>query len=284
MTLPEGFRFSQSSLQDFVDCRRRFQLRYIKRLSWPAIESEPIMQHERFIQRGGQFHHMVQQHLVGVSAQRLRDMLQDDDLARWWENYLQFQQKLSGLEDLELSAARRHPELSLSAPLAGYRLMAKYDLILVADNGNVVIIDWKTSPQQPNRNLLANRLQTQVYPYLFIAAGAHLNHGERLRPEALEMVYLYVEYPENPIRFSYSLDKFQKDQAYLQDLIKTIQHIPEDQFHLTTNEKHCNYCVYRSLCNRGVQAGSLEDLEFKLEAGEDSEVYLDFEQIAEIEF
>ena len=32
---------SQSSLQDYVDCARRFQLRYLDRLSYPAIESEP---------------------------------------------------------------------------------------------------------------------------------------------------------------------------------------------------------------------------------------------------
>lgn len=284
MSIPEGFQFSQSSLQDFVDCRRRFQLRYIERLSWPAIESEPALQHERFIQRGRQFHQMVQQHLVGVPAERLGDMLQDEALARWWQNYLQYQQTLTGLDDLELSGAWRLPEVSLSAPLAGSRLMAKYDLILIADNGNIVIIDWKTSPRQPKRDWLANRLQTRVYPYLFVVAGAQLNQGKPPNPDTLEMVYWYGEYPESPIRFPYSLDKFRKDQEYLQDLIETIQGLPEDQFFLTTNDRQCAYCVYRSLCNRGRQAGSLEDWEIDLETGVDSQIIIDFEQIAEIEF
>jgi hypothetical protein len=98
------------------------------------------------------------------------------------------------------------------------------------------------------------------------------------------MVYWYGEYPESPIRFPYSLDKFRKDQEYLQDLIETIQGLPEDQFFLTTNDRQCTYCVYRSLCNRGRQAGSLEDWEIDLETGVDSQIIIDFEQIAEIEF
>ena len=46
-SLPEGFRFSQSSLQDYVDCRRRFQLRYLQNLAWPALQSEPALENER---------------------------------------------------------------------------------------------------------------------------------------------------------------------------------------------------------------------------------------------
>jgi len=34
--LPAPFTFSQSSLQDYYDCPRRFELRYLSRLIWPA--------------------------------------------------------------------------------------------------------------------------------------------------------------------------------------------------------------------------------------------------------
>ena len=37
-TLPAQFAFSQSSLQDYADCPRRFQLRYLDKLIYPAIE------------------------------------------------------------------------------------------------------------------------------------------------------------------------------------------------------------------------------------------------------
>ena len=56
MPLPPDFQFSQSSLQDFETCPRRFELRYLQRLSWPAIESEPIQVAERLAQLGADFH------------------------------------------------------------------------------------------------------------------------------------------------------------------------------------------------------------------------------------
>jgi hypothetical protein len=45
--LPLDFQFSQGSLQDYVDCRRRFQLRYLDQLAWPAVEAEPLLEHEQ---------------------------------------------------------------------------------------------------------------------------------------------------------------------------------------------------------------------------------------------
>ena len=64
MRLIENFQFSQANLQDFVDCRRRFQLRYLQHIAWPAIESEPVLENERFLQQGARFHRMIQQHLL----------------------------------------------------------------------------------------------------------------------------------------------------------------------------------------------------------------------------
>ena len=34
--LPANFTFSQSSLQAYVDCARRFWLAYVEQLPWPA--------------------------------------------------------------------------------------------------------------------------------------------------------------------------------------------------------------------------------------------------------
>ncbi len=41
---PNSFTFSQSSLQDYMDCARRFQLRYIDQLNWPAINTETVVE------------------------------------------------------------------------------------------------------------------------------------------------------------------------------------------------------------------------------------------------
>jgi len=67
--------------------------------------------------------------------------------------------------------------------------------------------------------------------------------------------------------------------------VASIQRLAEDEFSSTGNAKNCRFCVYRSLCDRGVRAGSLEDWIGEAEAGPPpEEIKLDFEQIAEIEF
>ena len=75
-SLPSGFAFSQSSLQDYSDCPRRFQLRYIEQLQWPAVETEPVLENERRQQEGQLFHRMVQQHLIGLPAEKLSQLAQ----------------------------------------------------------------------------------------------------------------------------------------------------------------------------------------------------------------
>jgi len=118
MNLPEGFIFSQGSLQDFVDCRRRFQLRYLKRLAWPALETEPALEAERYLQQGALFHRMVQQHLLGVPAERLSPAISSEDLGRWWANYLEFHKDQTGSRSLRLSGLS-YPEVSLSRRWVG---------------------------------------------------------------------------------------------------------------------------------------------------------------------
>src|SRR5512135_3226477 len=130
------FEFSQSSLQDFSDCRRRFQLRYIQRVSWPAVQAEPAREFERHIQRGDRFHRLVQQYLLGVPEGRLARMAEadeDENLQRWWQNFLDtIPAELSG-------DAQRHVEAALQMPLNGFRLVAKYDLVLLRSDGRAVI-------------------------------------------------------------------------------------------------------------------------------------------------
>jgi len=41
LELPSTFAFSQSSLQSYVNCPRRFWLAYVEELTWPALEVAP---------------------------------------------------------------------------------------------------------------------------------------------------------------------------------------------------------------------------------------------------
>ena len=71
MPLPPNFIFNQASLQDAVECRRRFQLRYLLELAWPAPVAEPADEHEAHIRSGEAFHRLIHQHQVGLPAERL---------------------------------------------------------------------------------------------------------------------------------------------------------------------------------------------------------------------
>ena len=77
--LPEDCQFSQASLQDYVDCRRRFQLRYLLELAWPAIQAEPAEEQEIHSRQGELFHRLVLQHQMGIPAERLAGMAQAAD-------------------------------------------------------------------------------------------------------------------------------------------------------------------------------------------------------------
>src|SRR6266542_1332604 len=79
---------SQSSLQDYVDCAQRFKLRYLDRLSYPAVETEPTMENEKHQQEGENFHRLVQQHLMCIPPEQVAKFANTVHLQRWWENFL----------------------------------------------------------------------------------------------------------------------------------------------------------------------------------------------------
>ena len=281
MNLPTDFQFSQASLQDFVDCRRRFLLRHIQRLSWPALETEPALEQERYLQQGAAFHRLAQQFLLGIPASRLESMIHSADLQSWWDHFMQI---APGLKDSAEAGWRLYPELSLSIPLRDSRLVAKFDLLAVTPERKMLIYDWKTSRNKPRRQWLERRLQTRVYPYLLGGGGTSLNQGQPVQPGQVEMVYWFASHPDLEERFTYNASAYQADEAYLSSLVDTIRALEEDDFHLTLDEKRCAFCVYRSLCNRGISAGWAAEQDEDYHVESETALEIDFDQIAEIEY
>ena len=265
---------SQSSLQDYVDCARRFQLRYLERLSYPAVESEPALENEKHIQEGEYFHRLAQQYLIGIPAEQITKLANTENLQKWWSNFLNSPDlsRLRNLTDL-------YAETTLSAPLGNFRLLAKYDLIVVAD-GKATIYDWKTYRKRPRDEWLTARMQTRVYRALLVHAGAHLNNGAPFVPEQIEMIYWFSDFPNDPARFPYTAAQYKRDWDLLIKLANEIQ--TASLYPLTDDQTKCLYCPYRSYCERGVRAGDTEQAEAEMEAEELFDV--NFEQIGEIEF
>ncbi len=79
---------SQSSLQDYHDCPRRFELRYLQQLAYPAIETEPALENEQHQKEGEYFHRLAQQYLIGIPSEQVGKLANTPNLQRWWENFL----------------------------------------------------------------------------------------------------------------------------------------------------------------------------------------------------
>lgn len=274
MALNSPFKFSQSSLQDYHDCPRRFQLRHVEKLAWPAVESEPSHEYEKHQIEGSLFHRMVQQHIIGVPAKKVGKLAQSENLSRWWEAYLNFR-SIEDFGSLEL-----YPEHTLSAPLGDDRIVAKFDLIAIKPGEKTLIYDWKTYRKRPRDEYLATRWQTRLYPALLTQASARLNGGEKILPAQIEMIYWFANFPHEPAVFKYSQAKFERDWDLVEKIIAEIK--TAQDFPVSEDEHPCRFCTFRSYCERGKEAGNWDEFESETEAEENFS--LDFEQVGEIAF
>lgn len=274
MPLLPDFQFSQSSLQDYADCPRRFELRYILRQNWPALQSEPVLEMENWMEQGRQFHQMVQQYLLGIPEELLRPLITQPEGLQWWEQFMKLN-PLAGLPD-----QIRLPEYRLTAPFHGFRLVAQYDLVCVNSGEKAVIVDWKTSRHRSKKGW-RERLQTRVYLVLLVEAGKRLNHNQPWQPEQMEMLYWFPAFPHEPERIPYSTARHQADREFLAGLIDQIQSTPDGSFEKTADEKRCLYCPYRSLCERGDAAGNFYE---EPSSSSGDLLNLNLDEIEELEF
>lgn len=270
MKLPNNFIFSQNNLQDYQDCPRRFYLRYILKQDWPAVESEPVQDQEELIALGERFHLMVQQYFAGLPSESISAGIENPILLEWWN---QFSKK-----QLLSQPGRKISENSFTIPFEGFRLTAKFDLLLIQEDEQIKIYDWKTSRHKPRSKWLVERLQTKVYPFVIASLIPSLFPQGENKMENIEMIYWYPSFPEFTLSFPYSQETFLQDQEYLTNLVNEISSKDESDFPLTTNEKICKYCRYRSLCDRGITAGNINDFD-SLEDSDNSAFNIDFETI-----
>ena len=288
MAIADDLALSQASLQDYVECPYRFRLRYLDRLEWPSVEAEPAGRYERLRRDGAEFHRMVHQYLLGVPAERLRSLAEHrsepgggDGLPDWWRSFCEHRPA-----DLP---GEHYPEVTLAAEVAGRRLAAKYDLIVVQEGG-AVILDWKTAGRRPRDMTVEGRLQTRVYPYLLAVAGGVLNGGVPIAPERIEMRYWYAAFPNEPTVIPYDRDRFDADGAYLTGLLQEISERPADGFERTEDRDRCKLCTYRSLCGRGDVAGEMDpeadaeqDFSLPVDAGDEA-LGFDYAEVGEVSF
>lgn len=268
---------NQKNIQDFLDCPRKFQLLSLDNLCWPAALSDNLMKIERSTFLGNQFHMICYQYFSGISPDQIGDSIVDPDLKIMWENFLPF-----GSKFLDHSV---YPEQLITSSLLNFRLVAKFDLVVKVSSDKYIILDWKTGANKPSREILNNRVQSYLYPYIFHQSGADLIGEISIKPDQIEMHYFYPSSTEPHEIFPYSSQAHDEVSSRLEGILSKLTNIFQatDEFPLTDDRSQCLYCVFRSLCDRGVAPGSIENyLPFEHE-NLSNEIF-DIGQISEIEF
>jgi hypothetical protein len=236
--IPEGFIFSQSSLQSFLNCPRQFDLTYLRKLAWPAQKYADTEKYQLDLAAGQALHQAIQRFLLGFDALLILERLQsgnDPRLPIWFTN---FSSRFGYLKEKTNFIA----EVPISIPFEPYWLTAKFDYLCL-ENGKVAIFDWKTSARKPPKSLLEESLQTKVY--LTVACEADL----RLSMISPSIRYWEANFPDLELVFQPDEVALQHIANELHELIHVIT--VEKEFPKTNELVRCVYCKYRSYCNRG---------------------------------
>ncbi|MCD6356056.1 MAG: PD-(D/E)XK nuclease family protein [Anaerolineaceae bacterium] len=264
--------FSANSLQDYSDCQRRYELKYLLNQSWPAVPSEPVLEIEENIKKGNRFHFLVHQFFLGVPIKTLLKSIEDENISSWFNHFLSFQ--------ASINAKQVFSEFSLTAKIGENALFSVYDMIFLDKNGNLGIIDWKTSHYLPTKATLGKRIQTILYPYILYNSAPELLKIDDFPAEKIFMRYWYPAYPHKVFIFPYNQELHAASHKFLQDLIEEIKLKNSGDFKFTNNTHKCKYCPYRSLCDRGNVAANLgENESINLD---ESDLDFDFDQLPEI--
>jgi hypothetical protein len=231
----------------YSDCKRLFFLKEILHLEWPANESEPVRIQETRMATGSQFHLLCSQYLCGIPVEILLQSIESEEMLRWWNAFLSL-----GLNP----SPNFFPEKAITIPYGNFRMTAHFDLFTKQPDGTYIIYDWKTNLKRPSQQQVENRMQTIVYP---IVLNKFFKFERKNGPRSIKMIYWYPEFPEQPHEFSFAPDKLKRQENVLGNIVEEVSSSAPEDFIMTDNLNRCQFCNYRSYCNRGERAGECND-------------------------
>ncbi len=239
--MPDTLTLSRTKFSAFLACQRRFELRYLRQLSWPDV---PLSEQSALVQkRGQQFHQLLERHFLGLSIEL--NGISDSVVRRWWLAF-QGSNPVSSLQS-PASSWQRLPELSLTIPVGGYLLNGRFDLLVIADQ-QAHIFDWKTGKPQPERRL---RHDWQTRLYLAMVAESSTALGADFAPEQITLTYWYVSEPDAPRTIQYDAAWHRQNWAEIEQLVTQIEvATAEGMWPLTDDWEQCRPCAYRAHCGR----------------------------------
>ena len=231
-------------LDAFSICRRRFQLRYLEKVPWPAMSTDPEV--EKAKRLGEKFHQMVRRHFLGVPG----EAGDETQLEEWWNGFLAWES--------QLPSGNRYPEFTITVPLGNHYLTGRMDLLIVEET-RVHIFDWKTTKLPGNREQLWNDLQTKFYLTLVVKGAASI--GRAIDPEEVALSYWYAHDPPQIVVLQHDATRQERYWKELQESAARIDHMldTEVSWPLTEDLSACRRCPYQIICQREVGSADLAE-------------------------
>ncbi len=251
---------SQSALQSFLVCKKRYQLRYLQQVQWPAEQFAPLVESEKRIKAGEFFHKLAHQYFLGLPAEILEAQARQyghPQMLVWWQNFLR--SITNGVINIS-TLTHRSAEKNAFGQLGGYTLAAKFDLIGFSSTG-IHIFDWKTNQTKPPTAKLEADLQSLVYllvAHLSPLVPLDLRHGNNIT-----MAYWFANHPQQPVEIHANAHKLAEAEKTILEILKRIE--AETEFAEVEDLRVCTGCVFRSYCGRGVAAPEYDEDGFAID-------------------
>ncbi|NDJ22815.1 PD-(D/E)XK nuclease family protein [Nostoc sp. B(2019)] len=240
-TTTQLLRLSQGQLNLLEACPRKFQHTYLEQLSSPL---DP--EHEERQTLGSRFHLLMQQREMGLPIDSFLQV--DTQLQKWMSAFGNAAPEV--LTPATNNQTFRESEHYRTLQVQDYLLTVIYDL-LIADNQQAQILDWKTYPKPPSKSKLAQNWQTRLYMYVLAETSEYL-------PEKISMTYWFVQSEGKPqnIKFNYNAvqhgntaKKLNQLLSKLTNWLKSYQN--NEQFpQVMEDSKTCDYCQFATRCER----------------------------------
>lgn len=248
---PSLLRISQSQLNLLETCPRKFQQVYLEQLAAPTSPEQQERQ-----MWGTRFHRLLQQWQLGLPVEPL--VLADSQLHQWFTDFVNAAPQILTL-DAAGGEIRQQSEHARTLEFHGYLLTVVYDLLL-SDDRQAQILDWKTYPRPQTPRWLMQNWQTRLYPFVLAETSAY-------QPEQISMTYWFfqtsgLEAESQPQSFRLTYDRTQHEQTR-QDLSQLLTQLTHwltryqagEPFPQVAQEStQCDSCSFASRCDRQAQA------------------------------
>ncbi|AFZ03709.1 PD-(D/E)XK nuclease family protein [Calothrix sp. PCC 6303] len=237
-------RLSQGQLNLLERCPRQFQHSYLEQLYSP-IKPE----NEENLTLGSQFHLLMQQREMGLPIESI--LADNPQLQSWMQGFSDVAPNI--LTSATTTEIFRESEHYRTLQVGNYVLAVIYDL-LIADQYQAQILDWKTYPKPLNKKFLEKNWQTRLYLYVLAETSEYL-------PENISMTYWFIQSDTKPesLKFTYNSLLHQQTGKKLQQLLGKLTK-SLNQYHqgkediafpqVPLGSKICEYCQFATKCGR----------------------------------